>query len=237
MAVGVKSMRDTVRDASDGGSGIYGNEISYMSSLLTFYLKGRIQWDADTVGFQIPNTVFGLIPLGKHSQNIAVQQITNVVSDFTVRIGKIIVGIILALISLASFSEILEKPVSAILMGVIFLALAASMIIDALEITLIVTQTSGRSLGVDFLIFDKKKAEYAAEQINRMVVERSRDTNMRTHIENQTLQQAMIQQQIMQQQTNAIVGAIQQSSGVNVISQQSLKGDKQEQIESKDDKS
>ena len=39
--------------------------IPFMTSYLTFYLKGHIGIHSDHVDLTIPNTIFGLIPLGK----------------------------------------------------------------------------------------------------------------------------------------------------------------------------
>ena len=209
-----------VMNNMNAGGGLTGNSIDYMSSLLTFYLKGHIQWDNNMVGFQIPNTILGFIPLGKRAQSIPVQHITNVAANFSVKIGKLLIGVVLGLWGLSCLANLGRDGFGAFLGFVIRLALGASFVIDALEVGLSVTQSSGQSLNIDFLIFDKQKADYAAQQINQMVAERSMDTNVRTNMENQTLQQAQLQQQMMMQQTNAIVGAIQQTAVINAAVQQ-----------------
>ena len=60
-----------------------------------------------------------------------------------------------------------------------------------LEINLIVTTTAGKEQLIDFIIFDKSKAEMAEQEINKMISNRLDDTNNR-------------------QQTNRIVSAIQE---------------------------
>ena len=40
------------------------NNITYMTGLLTFYLKGNISADQNFVRLKIPNTILSLIPLG-----------------------------------------------------------------------------------------------------------------------------------------------------------------------------
>lgn len=59
------------------------------------------------------------------------------------------------------------------------------------EINLIVTTTAGKEQLIDFIIFDKSKAEMAEQEINKMISNRLDDTNNR-------------------QQTNRIVSAIQE---------------------------
>ena len=39
--------------------------VEFITSYLTFYLKGKIQVDKNFVKFEIPNTILKLIPLGK----------------------------------------------------------------------------------------------------------------------------------------------------------------------------
>ena len=67
----------------------------------------------------------------------------------------------------------------------------STLIIDAFEINLIVTTTAGKEQLIDFIIFDKSKAEMAEQEINKMISNRLDDTNNR-------------------QQTNRIVSAIQE---------------------------
>ena len=58
--------------------------IPFMTSYLTFYLKGHIGIHSDHVDLTIPNTIFGLIPLGSNNRSIDVNQIVSPVSNFKV---------------------------------------------------------------------------------------------------------------------------------------------------------
>ena len=42
--------------------------IKYMTSLLTFYLKGEIRTEKNFIQFKTPNTILGLIPLGAKTE-------------------------------------------------------------------------------------------------------------------------------------------------------------------------
>ena len=46
------------------------NNITYMTGLLTLYLKGNISADQNFVRLKIPNTILSLIPLGAQKENI-----------------------------------------------------------------------------------------------------------------------------------------------------------------------
>ena len=68
------------------------NIVTYVVSLLTFYLKGEIRSEQNFVVFQEPNTVLGLIPLGKHTDRIPVHQIAAVSTNFRLKLGKLVSG-------------------------------------------------------------------------------------------------------------------------------------------------
>lgn len=63
-----------------------------MTSYLTFYLKGHIGIHSDHVDLTIPNTIFGLIPLGSNNRSIDVNQIVSPVSNFKVTPLTLILG-------------------------------------------------------------------------------------------------------------------------------------------------
>ena len=61
------------------------NTITYMTGLLTFYLKGEISTDQNFLKLKLPNTILALIPLGSQKDNIPVQQVATVSSNFKLK--------------------------------------------------------------------------------------------------------------------------------------------------------
>ncbi|MBR5947806.1 MAG: hypothetical protein IKZ82_04035 [Clostridia bacterium] len=165
--------------------------IHYVTSLLTFYLKGSIQNEQNFIKFTKPNTVLGLIPLGSKKENVPINQISSVTSNFKLKLLKLLLGVIAAI---AGFSAMFSK--GGFIGGLIILIIGANWILDAFEIQLQVNMTSGRSKLIDFFIFDKNKAELAEKQINALISNRLADTNTR-------------------EQTDRIVGAIDNLSSKN----------------------
>ena len=135
------------------------NIVTYVVSLLTFYLKGEIRSEQNFVVFQEPNTVLGLIPLGK---------------NFRLKLGKLVCGILAFLFGFGLFGQ----P-GTFLPGLIILILAVNWILDAFEIDLTLITTSGAVKRIDFFIFDKEKAVLAEQQIHAMISNRMSDTNVR----------------------------------------------------------
>ena len=65
--------------------------IQYMSSLLTFYLKGEIRQEQNFVNLKRPNTILSLIPLGAKKDSIPVNQLSSVESNFKLHFGSFLI--------------------------------------------------------------------------------------------------------------------------------------------------
>ena len=62
--------------------------IKYMTSLLTFYIKGEIATEQNFLKIRFPNTVLALIPLGSRKYNVPVAQISSVASNFKLKFPR-----------------------------------------------------------------------------------------------------------------------------------------------------
>ena len=143
--------------------------IPFMTSYLTFYLKGHIGIHSDHVDLTIPNTIFGLIPLGSNNRSIDVNQIVSPVSNFKVTPLTLILGFFLGIGGLLSIPEAVASVPSA---G-----------IDNLLTTLFLTL-----VGILLVVFEKSKADLIRERISQICSARTHDTNTRVHTERQTNQ-------------------------------------------------
>lgn len=101
--------------------------IKYMTSLLTFYIKGEITTEQNFLKIKFPNTVLALIPLGSRKYNVPVAQISSVASNFKFDIKSFFVGLFLTLISLSCFSS----GGNGIIVGLILLVLSLSLLINS----------------------------------------------------------------------------------------------------------
>ena len=146
--------------------------IKYMTSLLTFYIKGEIKQEQNFVNLTKPNTILKLIPLGSKKESIPVSQLSSVESNFKLHFKEFLKGVAISLISLPLI-------VSAFPVGLILLAIGANMVITSFETILIIKTTSGDVKTVSFLIFEKAQAEEAERQIRQIISSRLDDTNNR----------------------------------------------------------
>ena len=78
--------------------------IQYMTSLLTFYLKGEIRQEQNFVNLKKPNTILSLIPLGAKKDSIPVSQLSSVKSNFKLNFGSLLLGAIIAIAGLCMVS-------------------------------------------------------------------------------------------------------------------------------------
>ncbi|MBQ9121615.1 MAG: hypothetical protein IJY12_04565 [Clostridia bacterium] len=146
--------------------------IRYMTSLLTFYLKGEIRQEQNFVNLKKPNTILGVIPLGAKKDSIPVTQLASVESDFSLRIKRLIIGLVVAILGVSIISDIF-------ILGLICLVLGVNYILTAFETYLTIRTTAGETKLVSFLIFEKGKAEQAETQIRSIISMRLDDTNNR----------------------------------------------------------
>ena len=148
--------------------------ITYVQSLLTFYLKGEIGADQNFVKLKDPNTILGFIPLGSHQESRPINQITSVQSSFRMRLGKLVIGILVAILAIAA---LFNK--GGFILFLIFGLIAANLILGAFDVSLLINMTSGRTRLFGFFIFDREKAAKAEQMINALISARLSDTNTR----------------------------------------------------------
>lgn len=150
------------------------SKYTFMTSLMTFYLKGSASIDSNQTSFKAPNTILKFIPLGAKNHNIPVNQISGVNTSFSLDIKAFLAGVVLAFIGLGAFGD-------SFFAGLILLAIGAGMVISSFTTLLQVEKTSGNAVTISFLIFDKNVAEQIADEINNTINNRINDTNVRVH--------------------------------------------------------
>lgn len=154
-------------------------KIEFMTSLLTFYLKGEISTEQNFLTLKVPNTILTLIPLGRKNDTIPVTQISSVSTDFKLLFKDFLIGIIVAIIGIVLFG-------TNFLIGFILLLIGVAMVINSFQTVLTIRTTSGEIKSASILIFEKSKAEQAASMINHIIESRLDDTNNRVQGDRQT---------------------------------------------------
>lgn len=146
--------------------------IQYMTSLLTFYLKGEIRQDQNFVNLKKPNTILSLIPLGAKKDSLPVSQLASVESNFKLHFGSLILGAIIAVVGLSMIAD-------SFIFALILTLIGVNNAIAAFETVLTIKTTAGDAKDISFLVFEKAKAELAETQIRQIISDRMDDTNNR----------------------------------------------------------
>lgn len=164
--------------------------ITFMTSLLTFYLKGEIKVENNFLKLSVPNTLLALIPLGNQKNSIPINQISDAGASFKLLGKDFLVGIIEAIVG---FFMLFSNW----LVGLILMLLGVCTVICSFQTQLVIRITSGKEYVVNFLIFEKSKANSAADAIVAMIGARMDDTNTRIYTEKQMEQNAQLNEKLI----------------------------------------
>ncbi len=149
--------------------------ISFMTSLLTFYIKGEIKAEANFLKLRTPNTLLTLIPLGSRKNNIPINQIAEASTSFKLLFRHFLAGLIELVVGLATLGNVL-------LLGLILMLVGVCTIINSFQ---------------TLLIIEKSTAERAADSILAMIASRMDDTNTRMQTEKQMAQNAQLNENLI----------------------------------------
>ena len=136
-------------------------KIQFMTSLLTFYMKGEISHNGNFINIKIPN------------------QVASTDSSFKVFAGDIVLGLIELFVGLGLIT-------SGVFWGVILLLIGVGTVISAFQTSITLNLSSGEMFYIFFLVFEKNKAAQAINMVNSVIAARMNDTNTRAVAENQT---------------------------------------------------
>ena len=151
---------------------------TFITSYLTFYLKGTVEYKSNFIEISQPNTILKVIPLGLHKQTYPIEQISSVSTNFKVSIGSLLWGALWAFTGLASFGD-------SILLALALIAYGVLTVLSSLQTVVYIT-AAGKDHLLPIIIFEKEKAEEIADHINEMIAGRYSDTNVREHTEKST---------------------------------------------------
>ena len=153
-------------------------EVSFITSYLTFYLKGHVKCDNNFVNISCPNTILKLIPLGSLNKTFPVEQVSSVNSNFKVTLGSLLWGVLITIMGLGSLS-------SSLLLALIFTAVGVLMVLGSLQTAVYIT-VAGNDYLIPIIFLEKDKSEQICSGIQAMIANRYSDTNVRVHTEKST---------------------------------------------------
>ena len=153
-------------------------QVSFITSYLTFYLKGHVKCDNNFIEISCPNTILKLIPLGSLNKTFPVEQVSSVNSNFKVTLGSLLWGALITVMGLGTLT-------SSFFLGLILAAVGVLMILGSLQTAVYIT-VAGNDYLIPIIFFEKNKAEEICHGIQAMIANRYNDTNVRIHTEKST---------------------------------------------------
>lgn len=155
--------------------------ITILTSLIFFWLKGKIDFEENFIKIKQPNSILGFIPLGSKKFTVAINQIASVDSNFKLYFKELLIGFVEFVFSFAFFDGSMN-PVY----GIILLIIGLSTMINSFQVKLNINTTSGQVYYISAFIFQKKKLSAVEEILNKIISTRMDDTNNRKVSEAQT---------------------------------------------------
>ncbi len=140
------------------------NEETFTTNLLLFWLKTNFALTTKRVMGNAPNTLMGIIPLGKNEITYPLKNIAGVASSTKFHFLRLIIGIFLVPISLSILT-------SSFLLAIVLLLLGALALLNCYTSTLVITNNAGQAPVVEVSILDKGKVQSFVNVINSKIAD------------------------------------------------------------------
>ena len=138
--------------------------VSVRSSIVFYWLKTKFSLTESMVVGNSPNTIFGLIPVGRNEVSQPLNRISRVQVSTKVEPGSLVIGALLVLLSLMLFSNGLSA--GSILLGLLMLVAAVAAFAMSYRAEFIITDNGGGKQQVLVSPLDKEEIQRFAQAVN-----------------------------------------------------------------------
>lgn len=145
-------------------------EVTFSTSLLFFWVKGKVEVDNRFVKTKLSNTLFGFIPAGKDQQNIPLKNISGAMLSSKYLIKPMLLGLLLFFIGLSSIGN-------SFLMGLLFLVLGVGIAGSGIQ-TILTVEKSGTPYVISVPFFEKQKMQALNNFIHDALVDDTDKTDL-----------------------------------------------------------
>ncbi|GAA4033740.1 hypothetical protein GCM10022247_68480 [Allokutzneria multivorans] len=172
-------------------------EQSFSPSVVMFWLKTTMGVSNTRIATTSPNTLLGVIPLGYGDAMYPLANVAGVSVNTKLSVSRLIFGLILLAMGSAASS--------AGALGLIIVAMAISMLANAMSANLQITNNAGGVSTVSVSILEKAKLEQFREQINQRLFADHAALRHGEHMQVQNQQLLTQQQQLDAQITQNVM--------------------------------
>lgn len=167
---------------------------SFSPSIALFWLKADMGVSNTRLAHKMPNTVFGVIPVGARNTAIPLANIAGVSVSTSVSGGRLGFGLLTSFIALAA-------TVEGSVAGLFWLLFGLLMIFNAFKATLDVSNNGGGVTSVDVSVLERAKLEaFRAEVDQRLFA----DHSQLRHVESMGVQQDHLTATLLNTQLTAL---------------------------------
>ncbi|GGE68550.1 hypothetical protein [Priestia taiwanensis] len=145
-------------------------EIQFSTSLLFFWIKGKVEVDNRFVKTNLSNTFLGFIPAGKDQQNIPLKNISGAMLSTKYFIKPIILGLLMFLIGFGSLGD-------SFVFGLILLILGVGIAGSGIQ-TILHIEKSGKTDLISVPFFEKQKMQLLNNHIHDALADDTDKTDL-----------------------------------------------------------
>ncbi|MGP4039136.1 hypothetical protein ACTWP4_04390 [Gracilibacillus sp. D59] len=149
--------------------------IEFSTSLLFFWVKGKVEVDNRFVKTNLSNTLLGFIPAGKDQQSIPLKNISGAMLSTKYFLKPIIIGIILFFLGLGSFGD-------SFILGLILLILGVGIAGSGIQ-TILNIEKAGTPYLISVPFFEKQKMQLLNDTIQEALAEDTDKTDLNQFFE------------------------------------------------------
>ncbi|MED3613880.1 hypothetical protein [Bacillus wiedmannii] len=144
--------------------------LEFSTSLLFFWIKGRVDVDNRFVKTNLSNTLLGFIPAGKDQQNIPLKNISGAMLSTKYFFKPIILGILIFLFGLGTLSD-------SFIGGLIFLLIGIGIAGSGIQ-TILRIEKSGTAYHISVPFFEKEKMQLLNDIIHNALADDTDKTDL-----------------------------------------------------------
>lgn len=145
-------------------------EIEFSTSLLFFWVKGKVEVDNRFIKTKLSNTLLGFIPAGKDQQSIPLKNISGAILSTKYFFKPFIIGLILFFIGLGSFGD-------SFILGLMLLILGIGIAGSGIQ-TILNIEKSGTPYIISVPFFEKQKMHLLNDSIHNALAEDTDKTDL-----------------------------------------------------------
>ncbi|NQV18897.1 MAG: hypothetical protein HQ534_10175 [Armatimonadetes bacterium] len=142
------------------------SENKFTSNLILFWLKARYTLTNKRVTGHTPNTLLGIIPLGKSQVAQPLKTIASVASSTKFRFLTFLFGLILIVVGLCMWGN-----TDTFFAGFILAILGLVNLLNCITATFVITNNAGQSTGYKLSILEKSKVQSFVNEINTVIAD------------------------------------------------------------------